>query len=99
MIIANLKALISAKGESMIGLWGASDSGKTHLINACAHFARQQGMRFQLYDGIELAQCDADDFEDLASILGFAGTVVVSGVGSEFESVINGEFATDTDWT
>jgi len=67
LIIANLKALISAKGESMIGLWGASDSGKTHLINACAHFARQQGKRFQLYDGMELAQCDADDFEDLAN--------------------------------
>ena len=65
MIIANLKALIAGKGESMIGLWGGSDSGKTHLINACAHFARQQGISFQLYDGTELAQYDADNFEEL----------------------------------
>jgi len=49
----------------MIGLWGASDSGKTHLMNACAHFARQQDISYQLYDGFDLAQCDADHFEDL----------------------------------
>ena len=65
MIIANLKALITRKEESMIGLWGGSDSGKTHLINASAHFARQQGISFQLYDGVELAQYDADNFEEL----------------------------------
>lgn len=39
------------------------------------------------------------DFERLAAIMGFPGTEVVSGVGSEFESIVNGEFATDTDWT
>jgi DnaA family protein len=67
LIIANLKALINAESESLIGLWGASDSGKTHLINASAHFARLQGTSFQLYDGRELAQCDADDFEELVT--------------------------------
>ncbi len=51
----------------MIGLWGKSGSGKTHLLNASAHFARQQGISFQLYDGIELVQYDADLFEDLES--------------------------------
>ena len=65
LIIANLKALITRKEESMIGLWGGSDSGKTHLINASAHFARQQGISFQPYDGVELAQYDADNFEEL----------------------------------
>ena len=67
LVIANLKALITGKGESMIGLWGKSDSGKTHLINACAHFARQRGTSFQLYDGTELAQCDANNFENLVT--------------------------------
>ena len=38
------------------------------------------------------------DFERLATIMGFPGTEVVSGVGSEFESITNGDFATDTDW-
>lgn len=41
----------------------------------------------------------SDDFENLATILGFPGTEVVSGVGSEFESVTNGTFDADTDWT
>ena len=41
----------------------------------------------------------AADFENLATIMGFPGTEVVSGVGSEFESVTNGGFDTDTDWT
>lgn len=41
----------------------------------------------------------ADDFERLATILGFPGTEVVSGVGSEFESITNGSFDADTDWT
>ena len=65
MIIANLKSLIACNGESMIGLWGGLDSGKTHLINACAHYARQQEISFQLYDGTELSQYDADNFEVL----------------------------------
>ena len=65
MIIANLKSLIACNGESMIGLWGGLDSGKTHLVNACAHYARQQEISFQLYDGTELSQYDADNFEVL----------------------------------
>ena len=51
----------------MIGIWGLPDSGKTHLVNACAHFARQHETSFHLYDGTELAQCDVADFENLAS--------------------------------
>jgi DnaA family protein len=65
LIVDNLISLITFQGESMIGLWGKSGSGKTHLINASAHYARQQGISFQLYDGVELAQYDADLFEDM----------------------------------
>ena len=54
--------LITDDGESVIGLWGGLDSGKTHLINACAHFARQQEINFQLYAGDQLAQCDPEYF-------------------------------------
>lgn len=63
LIVDNLKTLISGHGESMIGLYGASDSGKTHLINACAHYARQHEISFQLYDGLDLSQYDANNFE------------------------------------
>lgn len=41
----------------------------------------------------------ASDFENLAIILGFSGVEVLAGVGSDDESIINGEFDTDTDWT
>ncbi len=51
----------------MIGLWGVTDSGKTHLVNACAHFARQQAIGFQLYDGLELLACDPRIFQDLST--------------------------------
>jgi DnaA family protein len=67
LIVENLMSLITSRGESMIGLWGKSSSGKTHLVNASAHYARQQGISFQIYDGVELARYDADLFEDLES--------------------------------
>ncbi len=67
LVIDSLKSLIAKSGESLIGLWGPSDSGKTHLINACAHFARQQAVNFQLYEGNQVVQCDPDYFDISAS--------------------------------
>lgn len=46
-----------------IGLWGGVASGKTHLLNACADFARKQDLELQLYDGAQLVHCDAAEFE------------------------------------
>jgi DnaA family protein len=66
-VTQSLCSLIAGDGESMIGLWGRVDSGKTHLVNASAHFARQPAISFQLYDGAELVQGDPVIFEDLAS--------------------------------
>jgi DnaA family protein len=63
---ASLSALIRGQGESMIGLWGSCDSGKTHLINASAHFARQQDVGFQLYDATDLLDSDPLAFDDFA---------------------------------
>lgn len=39
------------------------------------------------------------DFENLATILGFPDTQVLPGIGSDFESITNGTFDTDSDWT
>jgi DnaA family protein len=33
------------------------------LLNASADFARRQGVRLQIYDAAQLAQCDAADFD------------------------------------
>jgi len=58
-----LKALIQGGGEIQIGLWGATASGKTHLLNASADFARKQGVVLHIYDAMQLRQCDANEFE------------------------------------
>jgi DnaA family protein len=64
---SSLKSSINQVGESLIGVWGGQDSGKTHLINATAHFARQQSSRFQFYDGFQLMECDPAQFDDFVN--------------------------------
>ena len=54
--------MIQGEGELQIGLWGATASGKTHLLNASADFARRQGVVLQIYDAMQLRQCDANEF-------------------------------------
>ncbi len=66
-VVTSLKSLITAEGEQLIGLWGGRDSGKTHLLNACAFFARSHFPGFQLYDATQLVYCEASQFDDLAS--------------------------------
>lgn len=63
MIIDSLRALLRGHGEIQVGLWGGADSGKTHLLNACAHDARRLGCSLQLYDGTQLAELDASEFD------------------------------------
>jgi DnaA-homolog protein len=55
--------LILGNGEIQIGLWGAAASGKTHLLNASADFARKENVSLQIYDGLQLRHCDASSFE------------------------------------
>lgn len=64
-IAASLKSVIRGEGENLVGLWGAADSGKTHLVNSCACFARNEITSFQIYDGLLLAQCDPEFLQDL----------------------------------
>ncbi len=64
-VAESLKALIEGSGESVIGLWGGVDSGKTHLLNASALFARESSLAFQLYDGWQLHDCDPSQFDDI----------------------------------
>lgn len=52
-------------GESQIGLLGGPASGKTHLLNACARFARDGERRLQLYDAVDFAGADAAEADGL----------------------------------
>lgn len=51
------------EGEIQIGLWGAATSGKTHLLNASADFARNNRVAMQIYDAAQLRQCSASEFD------------------------------------
>jgi DnaA family protein len=63
----SLRSSVDQVGESLIGVWGGQDSGKTHLINAAAHYARQLSSRFQFYNGFQLVACDPAQFDDFAN--------------------------------
>lgn len=63
LIVNSLQALVLGEGEIQVGLWGGAASGKTHLLNASADFARAQQLRLQIYDGLQLRHCEADAFE------------------------------------
>lgn len=64
---SSLQASINQVGESLIGVWGGQDSGKTHLINATASYARHQGSHFEFYDGYQLIACDPAQFDDFSN--------------------------------
>ncbi|MEM7562961.1 MAG: DnaA regulatory inactivator Hda [Pseudomonadota bacterium] len=63
LLVGSLQALVTGQGEPQIGIHGVSGSGKTHLLNACAHYARNQQIRFHLYDGLQLKALEASEFE------------------------------------
>jgi DnaA family protein len=67
LIRTSLKALVLGEGEAQIGLWGATASGKTHLLNASADLARRNGIALQIYDATQLLLCDASEFEGFAN--------------------------------
>ncbi len=60
-----LTGLFDGTGESLIGLCGSADSGKTHLLNACAHYARDCELNYHLFDAAQLVNATADGFNEL----------------------------------
>jgi DnaA family protein len=66
LIVDSLQALVLGQGEIQVGLWGGPASGKTHLLNASADFARREGISLQIYDGLQLRHCDAAGFEEFS---------------------------------
>jgi DnaA family protein len=63
-IAQQLIALFDETGEPLIGLCGGADSGKTHLLNACAHYARECGVNYYLFDAQQLQSASAGNFAE-----------------------------------
>jgi len=64
-IVTSLCGLINGKADNIVGLWGGTDCGKTHLLNACAHYAREQSVAFQLYEGTQLLEYESKQLGDV----------------------------------
>ncbi len=62
-----LTALFDETGEPLVGIWGGPDSGKTHLLNACAHYARFCSIPFHLFDAEQLVEADSSGFSEFPS--------------------------------
>ncbi|MCP4430036.1 MAG: hypothetical protein GY806_03570 [Gammaproteobacteria bacterium] len=65
-IVSSLKAFVEDSSENFIILWGGHDSGKTHLLNASAHYARGRSRGFQLYDADQLSELEPSCLEEFA---------------------------------
>jgi len=94
LVIDSLRALVRGDGEIQIGLWGGGGSGKTHLLNACAHYARSRNVRFHFYDATQLTEFDASEFEgfehcDVLAIDNLDAITGLAGWESRFYQVIN----------
>lgn len=52
--------------ESLLYVWGATGSGKSHLLQACVHLAQAQGKTAGYFNSVEFASCDALTFDFIA---------------------------------
>jgi DnaA-homolog protein len=80
-IVKHLTELFDETGESLIGLCGGVDSGKTHLLNGCAHYARDSKIPFHLFDAQQLVQVKAKNFGEFpeGSVIGVDNLDLLAG--------------------
>jgi DnaA-homolog protein len=80
-IVKHLTELFDETGESLIGLYGGGDSGKTHLLNGCAHYARDCKIPFHLFDAQQLVQVSAKNFSEFpeGSVIGVDNLDLLAG--------------------
>lgn len=52
--------------ESLLYVWGAPWSGKSHLLKACVHLAQAHGKAAHYLNPVEFARCDALTFDLIA---------------------------------
>ncbi len=77
-----LTGLFDETGESLIGLCGGTDSGKTHLLNACAHYARDCKVQYYLFDAQQLQQAKAEHFSEFpaGAVIGVDNLDMLAGL-------------------
>ncbi len=63
--VALLKALMEPQGEPFIYLWGAKESGKSHLLQACCHLVGSQNWRALYLPMAEIIKLDPVLLQDL----------------------------------
>jgi DnaA-homolog protein len=80
-IVKHLTELFDETGETLIGLYGGCDSGKTHLLNGCAHYARDCKIPFHLFDAQQLVQANAKNFGEFSygSVIGVDNLDLLAG--------------------
>ncbi len=80
-IIQQISSFFDETGESLIGLYGGADSGKTHLLNACAHYARHREITFNLFDALQLQISDPTHFSEfpLGSVIAIDNIDLLAG--------------------
>jgi DnaA family protein len=89
-----LVALFDETGEPLIGLCGPAESGKTHLLNACAHYARDCSVPYHLFDASQLESAKAAGFNEFpeGSVIAVDNLDLLAGHRhweAEFYQIIN----------
>lgn len=89
-----LTALFDETGEALIGLSGGGDTGKTHLLNACAHYSRFCQIPFHLFDAAQLVDASPKNFADFpsGSVMGVDNLDMLCGIRGweeQFYQIIN----------
>jgi DnaA-homolog protein len=65
LLFACLRCQAENRGEALVGIWGGTDSGKTHLINAVSGHAREIDQSLFLYNGDDLKHIAPEQLGEL----------------------------------
>lgn len=68
MLIPLLEQFALFNGEQFIYLWGAKGVGKSHLLQACCHYAQQQGLMTMYLPLQEIIEYSSDVLTQFANI-------------------------------
>lgn len=99
----NLRLAADGKPEArFIYLWGASGSGKSHLLQASADLALQQGLRLVTVDDVQMlspsAQIDLFNTYNQLRENASAGALMVAGDAAPTQMGLREDLATRLSW-
>lgn len=99
----NLELAVSGKPEArFIYLWGAAGSGKSHLLQASASLARQQGLPLLTVDNVQMlsppAQIELFNTYNQLRENAAAGALIVAGDAAPTQMGLRDDLATRLSW-